>query len=113
MAIGRMREKARITRLVHVTDAMGFAGEEEITLREIRCEKEGRHGSERWANLATFSEATDIFRFRVIPGLKVSEDMFIIHNGERYNILSVETVKGRGMYLEVMAKANRSSDGKM
>ena len=113
MAVGRMREKARITKLVHVTDAMGFSSVEEITLKEIRCEKEGRHGSEKWANLATFSEATDIFKFRIIPDLKVSEDMFIIYNEERYNILSVENVKGRGMYLEVMAKVNRSSDGKM
>ena len=65
---------------------------------------EARHGSERWANRAAFSEATDLFRFRVIPGVSVTTDLALLCDGDRFEITSVEDVKGRGMYLEVMAK---------
>ena len=66
--------------------------------------REGRHGSQRWANLAVFSEATDLFRFRCIPGLTITIDQFLICDNCRYDIVSVEDVKGRGMYIEVLAK---------
>ena len=51
-----------------------------------------------------FSEATDLFRFRVIPGVFVTTDLALLCDGDRFEITSVEDVKGRGMYLEVMAK---------
>lgn len=69
-----------------------------------RAYREGRHGSERWANMAAFWEATDLFRFRVIPGVSVTTDLALLCDGDRFEITSVEDVKGRGMYLEVMAK---------
>ena len=49
-------------------------------------------------------EATDLFRFRVIPGVSVTTDLALLCDGDRFEITSVEDVKGRGMYLEVMAK---------
>ena len=78
---------------------------------ETRQVKEGRHGSQRWANLAAFSEATDLFRFRCIPGLTVTTDQFLICDDCRYDIVSVENVKGRGMYIEALAKKVVSSSG--
>ena len=74
------------------------------TLASVRAYREGRHGSERWANMAAFSEATDLFRFRVIPGVFVTTDLALLCDGDCFEITSVEDVKGRGMYLEVMAK---------
>ena len=56
-------------------DAEGFKSEKEVTLASVRAYREGRHGSERWANMAAFSEATDLFRFRVIPGVSVTTDL--------------------------------------
>ena len=70
----------------------------------VRAYQEGRHGSEKWANRAAFSEATDLFRFRCIPGMKITTAMVIRCGDTRFNITSVEDVKGRGMYLEVLAK---------
>ena len=113
MAVGRMNKKAKIMQVIHVKDEEGFTNEVERLIAEIRCEKEGRHGSERWANLAVFSEATDIFRFRAIPGVKVTEEMFIVYEERHFDILSVEDIKGRNMYLEVQAKEVKSSNGKM
>lgn len=77
----------------------------------FECFVEGRHGSERWANLAAFSEATELFRFRAIPGVEVTTKHFILYGGNEYNILSVENVKGRNMYVEVLAKRLVSSNG--
>ncbi len=110
--LGSMNKKAKIIKLVSSKDDEGFTVEVEELISNIRCYKEGRHGSERWANLASFSEATDLFRFRVIPGVKITEEMFIVYEDEQYDILSVENIKGRGMYLEVLARVHRSSNGK-
>ena len=110
--LGSMNKKAKILKLVSSKDDEGFTTEVEELIADIRCYKEGRHGSERWANLASFSEATDLFRFRKISNTKITEEMFIVYENERYDILSVENIKGRGMYLEVLARVHRSSNGK-
>ena len=89
---------ADIVETRQVKDSEGFAHSEDEVLASIRVYQEGRHGSQRWANLAAFSEATDLFRFRCIPGLTVTTDHIL--------------VKGRGMYIEVLAKRSESTVGK-
>ena len=83
--------------------------ETDEVLASVRAYREGRHGSEKWANRATFSSATDLFRFRVVPGLEVTPDMMIVCGEGRFQISSVEDVKGRGMYLEVLAEEVKAS----
>ena len=105
-----------IVRMKRDTDSEGFKKDTEEILASVRAYREGRHGSEKWANRAAFSEATDLFRFRCIPSVKITTAMVIRCGGERFNITSVEDVKGRGMYLEVLAKevtASGRSDGKI
>ena len=92
-------------------DTEGFATKTDIILASIHAYREGRHGSQKWVNRATFSEATDLFCFRKIPGLTVTTKHVILCNGERYEITSVEDVKGRGMYLEVLAKREVAARG--
>ena len=104
MSYGKMNGFATIKSLQVTQDSEGFTTKTEVTVASVRCYKEGRHGSERWANLAAFSEATDLFRFRTIPNVTVTTDHYIIYENERYDITSVENVKGRGMYTEVLAK---------
>lgn len=87
-----------------VKDLEGFSATEDVVVASLRAYREGRHGSEKWANRAVFSEATDLFRFRCIPGVKITTAMVIRCGDTRFNITSVENVKGRGMYLEVLAK---------
>lgn len=111
MGLGLMNKPAKLCRLDQVKDSEGFSKETEVILADIRVYIEGRHGSERWANLATFSEATDLFRFRKIPNLNVTSDLYIIFDNHRYNILSVENIRGRGLYLEVLAKKVESTSG--
>ena len=94
-----------------VKDAEGFAAHGDTVLASVRAYKEERHGNEKWANRAAFSSATSLFRFRKIPALAVTTAMFILCGGERYNIVSVEDVKGRGMYIEVLAAKIQASEG--
>lgn len=112
MSFGKMNGFADIKAVVTTKDKEGFRANEERTLASIRVYREGRHGSVRWANLAAFSEATDLFRFRVIPNLTVTTEHFIECDGERFSVTSVENVKGRGMYIEVLAKKVVATGGK-
>lgn len=111
MSFGRMDTFIDIMEQRKVLDSDGFSSMQDVTVASVRAYREGRHGSEKWANMAAFSEATDLFRFRTIPGLTVTTAMSLVCGGERFQIVSVENVKGRGMYLEVMAKAVNHSSG--
>lgn len=111
MSFGKMNTFIDIVETRKVKDSEGFTSTEDVVLASVRAYREGRHGSERWANLAAFSEATDLFRFRVIPGLSLTTSMFLVCEDGRFDITSVEDVKGRGMYIEVLAKKVVSSVG--
>ena len=92
-------------------DAEGFATKTESILASVHAYREGRHGSQKWVNRAAFSEATDLFRFRVVPGINVSTEHVLLCGDERFEITSVEDVKGRAMYLEVLAKKTEAAHG--
>lgn len=109
MSFGKMNTFLEILEKKITTDAEGFKSEQEVVLASIRAYREGRHGSEKWANRAAFTDATDLFRFRVIPGITVTTDLRILCDGHTFEITSVENVKGRGMYLEVLAKEVKPS----
>jgi hypothetical protein len=111
MSFGKMNGFADIIIAKRKKDSEGFTTTEDEVLASVRVYREGRHGSQRWANLAAFSEATDLFRFRIIPGLTITTDHIIVCDGGRFQITSVENVKGRGMYNEVLAKKVVATDG--
>ncbi len=102
MSFGKMNTFISIVEKQFTQDDEGFKTETDVTVAEVRAYREGRHGSEKWANMASFSTATDLFQFRVIPGVTVTTDMRILCDGHTFEITSVENVKGRGMYLEVL-----------
>lgn len=99
-----MNTHISIAELVVTKDAEGFTTKTDNVLKSIRAYREGRHGSQKWVNRAAFSEATDLFRLRVIPGLTVTTAHVILCGDDRFEITSVEDVKGRKMYLEVLGK---------
>ena len=104
MSYGKMNSFIDLIEKQTVKDAEGFSTETDVILASVRAYREGRHGNEKWANRAQFSEATDLFRFRCIPGVAVTTAMVIVNGDGRFEITSVEDVKGRGMYVEVLAK---------
>lgn len=111
MSFGKMNGFADIVREKHTKDKAGFDKVEDEVLASVRVYREGRHGSTRWANLAAFSTATDLFRFRCIPGVMVLPGYYIVTKGGRFEITSVEDVKSRGLYTEVLAKQVEAVNG--
>ena len=111
MSFGKMSTHISIALEMVTKDAEGFATKKDSILTSIHAYREGRHGSQKWVNRAAFSEATDLFRFRTIPGLAVTTEHVILCDGERYEITSVEDVKGRGMSLEILGKRIEAAHG--
>ena len=109
MSYGRMNTFIDIIKPIIIKDADGFKITSDEILASVRAYREGRHGSERWANRAAFTDATDLFRFRWIPGVDITTDMVIVCRDDRLEITSVEDVKGRGMYIEILAKEVKPS----
>ncbi len=109
MSFGKMNTFIDIVEKVTAKDAEGFRTEVDNIVASVRAYREGRHGNEKWANRATFSDATDLFRFRRIPNVTVTTAMVVVNKEGRFEITSVEDVKGRGMYIEVLAKEVKPS----
>jgi len=104
MSFGKMNTQIDIISTAPVKDADGFVTNGDHIVASVRAYKEDRHGNERWANMAAFSEATVLFRFRKIPSVEITTSLFIVCGDEQYRIISVEDVRGRGMYIEVLAE---------
>ncbi|MDF2645344.1 MAG: hypothetical protein K0Q73_1149 [Paenibacillus sp.] len=102
MSFGKMITRIDIVQMAAVKDSEGFATQNDTILASIRAYREDRHGSERWANLAAFQEASSLFRFRAIPDLIVTVKMTIVCGDERFRIISAEDVRSKGMYVEVL-----------
>lgn len=103
VSFGKMTAFIDIVETAQRKDADGFSMSADTVLVSVRAYKEDRHGTKLWANRAAFSEASCLFRFRTIPGVEITTKLIIICNGVRYKILSVEDVRSRGMYMEVLA----------
>ena len=99
--LGRMNAIIEIIETAQHKDTQGFVTHTGKALAVVRAYKEERHGSETWKNRAVFSTATCMFRFRMIPNVEVTPAMVVMFAGERYNIVSVQSI--RGMYVEVLA----------
>ena len=84
-------------------DSDGFSGVADTVLASVRAYKEEQHGTETWKNRAVFSTANCLFRFRVIPNIGVTTGHYILCNNERYNIVSVENIRNKGIYIEALA----------
>ena len=104
MGFGKMNAFIEIITSTPTKDAEGFTFKENTTLAAVRAYMEERHGSKKWANMAAFSTASVFFRFRVIPDVGVDTTHIISCKGILYRIVNVEDVRGRGMYIEVMAE---------
>ena len=109
MSFGKMNTFIDIVQKVTVKDSEGFSTETDMIIASVRAYRERRHGTEKWASRATFSIATDLFIFRCIPGVTVTTSMTIVCENERFEIISVEDVKNRKMYIEVLAKEVKPS----
>lgn len=99
-AIGSMRETIDLIAPVVVRDTAGFTTTRDEVRATVRAQVEARHASAAWVNRAAYTNATVLFRIRVIPDLEVTEAMEIAAYDGRFVIDTVETV---GRYVEILA----------
>ncbi len=113
MSIGKLNSFINIIATEPVKDADGFVSRGDTTLASVRSYKETRNTSAKWERIignAAFSSVSAIFRFRKIPGLTIDTALFISDADGRYNIISVEDVRGRGMYVELLCEKLEGSE---
>jgi head-tail adaptor len=103
MSFGKMNTFIDIITTEPVKDVDGFVNHGDTVLVSVRAYFEQKNSTEKWRNMSQNSEANALFRLRFVPGLELNNRHTIACEGKRYNIYSVENVKGRGMYLEVLA----------
>jgi len=111
MSFGLMKSFIEIYSSDTIKDSEGFKSAEDNLLLSARAYKENRHGSEAWKNRASFSKATTLFKIRKPADVEVTNKDFIIFKNKIYNILSVEDIREKGMYLEILAEKTEGSKG--
>ncbi len=111
-AIGSMRTLIRIIQPLYGKDSDGFHTVSDDVLAEILCRMEVKNATEKWSNRADLRDANAIFTFRRIPGITITPRMQICLDAERYDIQSVEDIRMRGMYIQVVAKMQETINGK-
>ena len=109
MSFGKMNQQIQILSQTPVTDNEGYPHMEDTVLATLKAYKEDRHGNKIWANRSAFSEATSLFRFRAIPGITITPSHIISCNASHYRIESIENVRSRSMYYEILAVKIESS----
>ncbi|WP_296561427.1 head-tail adaptor protein [uncultured Acetobacterium sp.] len=109
MSFGKMNTFIDLITTQPIKDAEGFVSKGDTIIASLRAYKEDRHGNESWKNRAIFTSASALFRFRAIPGIAIKTNMVIVCDTGRYNIVSVEDVKGRGMYIEALCERMETS----
>ena len=109
MALGKMNTHIDIISAAPTKDAEGFTATSDNIIASIRAYKEIKNATEKWANMAQFATATALFRFRRIPGVEVNTAHIIADADGRYKILSVDGLRGRGLYVEVIAEKTEGS----
>ena len=103
MSFGKINTFIEIISTEPVKDADGFVNHGDIVLASVRAYFEQRNSTEKWRNMSQSSEVDALFRLRIIPNIELSKRHIIVCEGKRYNIYSLENIKNRGMYLEVLA----------
>ncbi|MDD4564716.1 MAG: head-tail adaptor protein [Eubacteriales bacterium] len=79
MGFSQMDVFIKIVTREPVKNAEGFGSQQDIILFSGRAYKSVTEGgSERWRNEAVFSEELTVFRFRRVPGLKITTEHFIV-----------------------------------
>lgn len=111
MSISELNTPIQIIRLTYGKDAEGFKTVTETVVACVRAKKEDKNLTEKWSNRTVLKDVSTVFRFRYIPGVEIDNRMVIDCCDGRYNIISVENVRGRNMYYEVAARLEVTPSG--
>ena len=105
MSLGKLNTLINIISTEPVKDSDGFVTSGETIIASVRAYFEQKNSTERWRNMSQSGEVNALFRIRCVPGVELNTRHVIICEGKRYNIYSVENVRNRNMYLEILAQS--------
>ena len=108
MSFGKLNTRIDIISTEPVKDSEGFVTTGDNILASVRAYFEQKNSTEKWVNMSQNSSVNALFRLRNIPNIEITNKHIIVCDGKRYNIYSVENVKNKSMYIEILAV---SSDG--
>lgn len=100
----KLIEPIALLRIALATDEAGFRTETEVPIAHVSAYREDQYGSEVWKNRSLFSKATTLFRIRPIPKVALDNRCVVLCSDGRFNILSVEDIRHRGLYWELLAE---------
>jgi SPP1 family predicted phage head-tail adaptor len=103
MSFGKMNTFIDIVSNEPTKDTDGFMSDSDTVIATARAYFEQKNSSERWLNMAQSEDVDALFRIRFIPGIEITTRHFIRMGDKRYNIYSVENVRNKNMYLEILA----------
>ncbi|MBQ3265066.1 MAG: head-tail adaptor protein [Ruminococcus sp.] len=104
LRLGKFTSNLTILQKVKKQDDDGFTSQTETAVATVPCYHERRDASTRWDHLTTFAEVTDLFQIKKLPEVELSRSYLIEHGGDRFEILYIEPIKGRGVYLQILAR---------
>ncbi|MBR5620233.1 MAG: head-tail adaptor protein [Clostridia bacterium] len=104
MSIGDLNTPIQILRLRFGRDRDGFQTVSDDIIACVRAKVEVRNATEKWSSRAVLREASAVFTFRRIPHIDITTDMVIVCGADRYNIVSVENVRSRNLYTQVVTR---------
>lgn len=93
----------------YFTDSEGFRIKKERLLDTVPISVERKSTTEKWMNSAMLSEASAVVRLRY-PTFCISTKTALLIGEKRYNILSVENVRSRNRWLELVVREEVCSD---
>ncbi|MDD4688513.1 MAG: head-tail adaptor protein [Eubacteriales bacterium] len=102
MSFGKLNTQIQILTSQPTKDADGFVTNSDTQVAEVRAYFEQKNSTEKWLNMAQNSEVNALFRMRAIPNLTITNKHYILCGGIKYNIYSIENIRNRGMYLEIL-----------
>ena len=110
VSLGMMRTPITVQSKTVTTDTEGFPTSTPAKVLDTYAYREQRQATEVWRNRAEYTDATDMFVIRK-PAAAIKTDMVIVCGDETFEIRAVDSIKGRGMYLQILAREVVPSGG--
>jgi len=91
-------------RVEQETDPDGFPVERDVFLASVRAYREDRYGSETWKNRSLFRQQRRFLESGEFPASHSIPRCVVVTEDGRHNILSVEDIRRKGLYWEILAE---------
>lgn len=104
LRLGKFSSEVSILKKNRTQDDEGFTTMTLDAVETVRCYHENRQGSTRLIDQTTYTEVTDLFQIKKPTEYKLSRGYLLECDGEYFEILSIERIKGYNLYLQILAR---------